>query len=443
MILDFQNMKSAINKKYYPHLWNTDRYFYMVGSAGSGKSHFAAQKLIYRCFTEEVGHRFLVVRKYSPDLELSAYKLTKDYIIKWGLIDFAKIRVKPMDIRFDNGNEILFRGLDDIEKIKSIENITGIWYEEATEAGYHDLMQLNLRLRPKFNLQKSARDNKTNKLFVGDYAQIICSYNPISKQNWTFKENHIPCKKSYRKKITTNIEYKGKKHKIKSWKTVLHSTYKDNVFLPLEYVAELENLISKDETFYKIYCLGEYADLKNKIYSNYTILNEFPDIAFEDTYAGLDFGFNHPQAMSRIWKIGDKRYIKTIYYLSGKTNLQFINYLNAINFDKSIPIYADSANPDKIKEIKDAGYNCKAAYKGKESVKNGIDYMKTLKVYILDTDTNHKEEYYNYKWKEDKDGNVFDEPVKFKDDLMDADRYAEYTHYIEGGKIPKMRLINY
>ena len=271
----------------------------------------------------------------------------------------------------------------------------------------------------------------------------MCSYNPISKQNWTYNENYVPGHLSYRKQVITKIEYKGKIHKVKSWKTVLHSTYKDNIYLPLEYVAQLEQLINKDETFYTIYCKGEYADLKNRVYSNYNIIPEFPEIEFDKTYCGLDFGFNHPQAMSQTFKKGDKRYIKTIYYQSGKTNADFIAFLDKIKFDKSIPIYADSANPDKIKEIKEAGYNCKSAYKAKESVKNGIDHNKTLKIYILESDTAMKEEYYSYKWKEDKDGNVFDEPVKFKDDLMDANRYAEYTDYIEGGKIPKVRMIDY
>ncbi|MEA3340907.1 MAG: PBSX family phage terminase large subunit [Chloroflexota bacterium] len=438
---DLSHIKEVTNEKYYPYYWNTDRYFVTYGSAGSGKSHFCAQKIIKRLVEEDVGHRFLVLRKYSPDLELSAFKLIKDYLVKWGLWEFCKVTVKPMHIVFlPNGNEIYFRGLDNLEKIKSIENITGIWYEESTEASHREVLQLDLRLRPKF--KKGCKNPKK-----GAYAQIMFSYNPISKQIWTYKHHHIEGQPSYRKKVTTEIEYGGKIQKITSYMTVLHTTYKDNRFLDPIYVASLEELINKDETFHKIYAKGEYADIKNKIYGNYTVVDQFSEMTPELVWYGLDFGFTHPMALVENRKKGNVRHLKTIFYKSGYDTKQFIEWLDDTNFSKTALIYADSAEPDRIQMLQDAGYNVRPAYKAANSVADGIDYCRTLEVLLLKRDIHLRDEFYSYKYKEDKAGNiVFNEkgketPAKFKDDLMDAWRYAEYTEFIEGGKVPSCRSI--
>ena len=438
---DFSHLKEVTNETYYPYYWNTDRYFVTYGSAGSGKSHFCAQKIINRLVNEDVGHRFLVLRKYSPDLELSAFKLIKDYLVKWNLWEFCKVTIKPMHIVFlPNGNEIYFRGLDDMEKVKSIENITSIWYEESTEADEQDVIQLDLRLRPKF------KDNYTDPE-KGAYPQIMFSYNPISKQKWTYKAHFRNERKSYRRQIKTKIEYGGQEHIITSWMTVLHTTYKDNKFLSLQYVAMLEELINRDEAFHKIYAKGEYADIKNKIYGNYTIVDEFPEAEYEKTWYGLDFGFTHPIALVEVNSVGNKRHLRLKFYKSGYDTKQFIEWLDDSKFSKKMLIYADSAEPDRIQMLQDAGYNVRPAYKAQNSVADGIDYCRTLDILVLRRDSELRDEFYSYKYKEDKAGNIIfdsngkEQPAKFKDDAMDAWRYAEYTEFIEGGKVPSCRLI--
>ena len=438
---DFSHLREVTNERYYPFYWNTDRYFVTYGSAGSGKSHFCAQKIIDRLVNEDVGHRFLVLRKYSPDLELSAFKLIKDYLSKWGLWEFCKVTVKPMHIVFlPNGNEIYFRGLDDMEKVKSIENITSIWYEESTEASEQDVIQLDLRLRPKF--KKGCTDPEK-----GAYAQIMFSYNPISKQKWTYNAHFRDEPKSYRKKIKTKVEYGGKEHEITSYMSVLHTTYKDNKFLSLQYVAMLEELMNRDEAFHKIYAKGEYADIKNKIYGNYTVVDQFPEMEYEKIWYGLDFGFTHPMGMVKNSAKGKVRHLQSVFYESGYDTKQFIEWLDDNEFSKSALIYADSAEPDRIQMIRDAGYNIRPAYKAANSVSDGIDYCRQLEVLILKRDTDLRNEFYSYKYKEDKAGNiVFNEkgkevPAKLNDDLMDAWRYAEYTWFIEGGRQPSCRSL--
>lgn len=441
--IDFSSLRLVTNEKYYPLYKNTDRYLVLVGGAGSGKSHFCAQKIVYRLFAEDVGHRFLVLRKYSPNLERSAFALVKDYIAKWGLWEFVSVKTKPMYIRNNiNGNEIIFSGLDDVEKIKSIENITSIWYEEATEADERDVIQLDLRLRPKF--KNNCKDAKK-----GCYAQIMFSYNPISKKCWTYSAHHNPKKLSYRKKIKTEIQYLGKTETIESYMTVLHSTYKDNRYLNPEYVATLEDMINRDITYYKIYAKGEYADLKNKIYNNVTLLDEFPEITPDFIGYGLDFGYAHPMALVKNIAKGNKRYVQTIFHESGYDTKQFIEFLDDINFSKSALIYADPAEPDRIHQIYQAGYNIRPAYKAPGSVLAGIDHCKSLDVYVLKSDTKLRNEFFTYKYKEDSSGNIIydvngkESPVKYDDDALDAWRYDEYTRFIQGGRTPSCKIITY
>ena len=341
-----------------------------------------------------------------------------------------------------NGNEIYFRGLDDLEKIKSIENITSIWYEEATEASYNDILQLDTRLRPKF--KGGCTDPEK-----GCYAQILYSYNPISKQKWTYKEHYRENPKSYRKRIVTKVEYNGKIQEVTSWMTVLQTTYKDNKFLPLEYVAALEAKKNQSLAHYKIYALGEYADIQHKIYKDPIKLKKFKEQEYDKVWFGLDFGFNHPMALVKTCKKDDNRYVSTVFYESGYDTKQFIEWLDDNKFSKRALIYADSAEPDRIQQIRDAGYNIRPAYKGAGSVLAGIDHCKALNVYILESDVYLEREFMLYNYLEDKDGNlVYDQNgnekvAKIDDDLMDAWRYAEYTWFIEGGRQPSCRLIEY
>ena len=438
--LDFSRLHEIVNHKFYPHLWNEDRYLYLYGSAGSGKSHFLAQKFIYRLTSEDVGHRLLVIRKTLPSLKRSALKLICDYLSDWDFMKDCDLNKSELTLTYiPNGNQIYFVGMDDPEKIKSIENITSIWYEEASEADYDDALQLDIRLRPKF--RPKTKDES------GCYSQLCFSFNPISKLNWTYREVFNPDHKTFKEKIRTEIEFLGKKQVVEGYKTVLHSTYKDNRFLSPQYVASLEELASKSESHYKIYALGEYADLKNKIYDNYTPVDVLPvNIEWDVIYSGIDFGYNAPSAMVRTYQKGSVVWEEELLYETKLKTKDIIARLEEMNFPKRELIYADNAEPDRIDELQEAGYNVRPSYKAKNSVKDGIDYIKTLKVYVLRSSTNLLKEYYLYQWKEEVDKNtgqkkLLEEPVKEMDHAMDAKRYGQYTYYKESGRVPKVRFL--
>lgn len=391
--LDFKKMMEVVNKPFYPLLTDNSRYLVLRGGAGSGKSEFCAQKVIFRVLKDMsrgVNHNFLILRKTIPAVKKSIFPLMREYINRWDLEELVTINKTEMTFKFINGSQILMAGLDDPEKIKSIFGLTSIWLEEANEFTLDDFRQLDLRLRGR-------KDT---------YYQIMMSFNPISKLTWVYNEFFAREKKNA---------------------TLHHSTYKDNRFLDEEYEERLEALVNEDRTYYKIYTLGEWGSLEHIIYSNWGVVDKFPDV-YDDTCYGLDWGYNHPSALIQVARVGERDiYVREVIYGKKLTNQDLIDKMD-VNVDRSIPIYCDSAMPGNIEELSRAGYNTKGANRKKHSVKEGLDFVKRMDLHITADSVNLLKEIQNYKYRETKDG-VIDEPVKFNDDGMDAMRYAIFSHW--------------
>jgi phage terminase large subunit len=293
-----------------------------------------------------------------------------------------------MSFTFVGGSEILCGGVDDPEKLKSIDGITSIWLEEPTELSKEDFMQINLRLRGE----------------TPSYKQIILSFNPISRTSWLyayFFETLCPAS-TY----------------------ICHSTYRDNRFIDAKYIEVLKNYENQDYTYYQIYTLGQWGVLQNLIFTNWEVKEIPVENRYYDTVLnGLDFGFNHPSALIRVGVKDDELYIFDEIYERGLTNNELIPLVKA-----KVPIEqvitADSAEPARIEEFRKAGVPIKPSIKGPGSIKDGIDWVKRHRIYLHPQCVNTIKEIGAYKYKEDKNGNVFDEPVPFNDDAMSALRYA-------------------
>lgn len=215
----WRSWQETNNRAFAPLIFDRHRFLVLMGGGGSGKSIFAGRKILERAATEP-RHRFLVCRKVKLTLRESCYSQlvaqTRDYYA-------AEVaRISDLHIRFKNGSEILFAGLDDVEKLKSIHNITGIWIEEASELEEADLNQLNIRLRGK----------------TEHYKQIILSFNPISVTHWL--------KRRFFDNPPDNCR-------------TMHSTYKDNRFLDEENVQELLRYRETDPYYYAVYALGQWG----------------------------------------------------------------------------------------------------------------------------------------------------------------------------------------
>lgn len=385
--IDLTDLPRLINRVYYPCMSNQDRYLLLYGGAGSGKSVFCTQKILYRMLTEP-NHRFLVVRKVARTLRNSVFSLLRDTTSDWGLASLFKINKSDMEIVCANGNNIIFAGLDDVEKLKSIAGVTGIWVEEASELTPQDFQQLDLRLRGP----------------TKNYKQILISFNPISEQNWL---------KGY------FFDFK------KQSSTIVHTTYKDNHFIDGEYSRVLEELKEQDYNYYRIYALGEWGSLGNLVYSNYVIedISTNPT-SYSHVFYGMDFGYNDPSVCVAIGVKDQEIYVFDELYVVRKTNTEWIEEIrHRVPFEADI--IADSAEPDRIQEFFKAGFRkIRPANKKKNSVKAGVDFLRSCRIHIAPHCTETIKEIRAYKYKEDKDGNVLDEPMPFNDHCMDALRYG-------------------
>lgn len=229
----FQIPKKAFNKVYLPSMDLKERYLIFYGGAGSGKSYFIAQRYIVKLLRERMCN-LLVVRAVANTNRVSTFALFKQVITKWSLSSYFKYSESELKIRcLINGNEVIFKGLDDSEKLKSITfqkgELTDIWVEEASEISKEqDFNQLDVRLRGK-----------------GTKKQIVISFNPIDVNHWL--------KKKF---------FDEKNDEIK----IFHTTYKDNEFLDDDYVKLLESYKKTDPYYYSVYCMGVWGVFGNTVF---------------------------------------------------------------------------------------------------------------------------------------------------------------------------------
>lgn len=383
---EIKNLKIEANPAYKPAKTCKTRYRILYGGAGSGKSYFIAQEIILNMLMSG-DYDYLIVRKVGRTIRHSVFRLLQSIISEWNLNDYFTINKSDMHITSRSGSVLISSGLDDVEKLKSIANITNIWIEEASEITQEDFQQLDLRLRGKSKINK----------------QITLSFNPVSSQSWL--------KRYFFDRETENT-------------TIIKTTYKDNRFIDEEYKKVIEELKETDYTYYQIYGLGNWGTPGNLIYHNYKVTENMPE-QFDEIIYGLDFGYNNPSALVKVGLKDKNVYILQELYESKLTNADLIEKLKPLIENKNSNIYGDTAEPQRIEEISRAGYNI---YPSDKSVKDGIDYVKRQKIYIHPDCDNVIAEMQTYKWKEDRNGNVLDEPVKFRDHLMDALRYCLYTH---------------
>lgn len=221
-------MKLQANKSHKPIFEDENRFLIVYGGAGSGKSVAVMQKILIRVLSEE-NHRFVIARKVARTLRVSVFQLFKDLISSLDLEDNFKINKTDMTItNIKNNSQLLFFGLDNIERLKSIAGITGIFVEEASETEQKDILELNRRLRGETKY----------------YKQIILTFNPISHLHWL--KAHF---------------FDNPQSKAHIYKT----TYLDNSFIDEEYKQELEDIKNYDEQQYRIYALGEWGVLNGNI----------------------------------------------------------------------------------------------------------------------------------------------------------------------------------
>lgn len=367
------------------------------GSSRSTKTFSILQHLILeclnRCIKVTVCREKLVWCKGTvfPDFQ----EVMTDHFDEW---DPDRWNKGEMIYYFPNGSELSFVGVDEAQKIHGRKQDI-VWVNEAVEIEYKSFVQLLLRTKE----------------------QIILDYNPSYEQHWIY-DKVIP----------------------RDDCTLIHSTYKDNAFLSDDIVQEIERLEptpwniahgTADEISWKIYGLGERAAHKGLIYGNAQICKALPAPEFRKKhFFGLDFGFsNDPTVLVEACVAHGGIYARQRIYKRGLTNiinpgnpkqLSIQGMLIAEKIPKNVAIWADSAEPKSIQDLRNCGWNVRPAVKGPDSIIVGIETIKRYPFFITEDSVDAIKEKNNYKWKEGRDGELLNEPIDMWNHFMDGLRYG-------------------
>jgi len=369
---------------------NFDKYKILVNEGGTGSSKTISICQLWIAILAQTQNKILtIVRSTTPALKKTVMRDFFNCLNQVGMYNENCFDKTNKEYYFHN-NLIEFVSMDDPQKKRGAKR-DYLWCNEGNELSYEDIFQLLVRTRKK----------------------IIFDYNPSDEFHWIydFIDNRNDC-------------------------LLIRSSFRDNPFLDSNIVLEIEKLKDQNPNYWKIYGLGERGKSKQKIYEygfNWFITDEDP-VSYDEIIYGLDFGCTNPSALLQL-KIKDGAiYEKCLLYETGLTNTQLIKKCKEIIPDIKKSIYADTAEPDRIKEFYNDGFNIHESIK---SVSDGIDFVKRYKVYVHKDSAELIKEKKGYSWRVDKNDRIMDgEPVCFNDHLMGAERYAIHTHFgrIESNK---------
>ena len=367
------------------------------GGARSSKTFSISQGFFVRQITCKK-RTTIVIRKTMPSMRLpggpyqtilNLFKQHGFYQEKWHNRSDHTYRIRE--------NQLIFASIDDPSRYKSTE-FNDAWIEEANELTWDDFMTIKLRLSAPLT------DGLPNQMFL--------SYNPSNEG-------------SYVRRLETKSAWPV---------TIIDSNYRDNPFLSDDYIKNLEALKDQDENYWRVYGLGQYSVPLQRVYSNWDVVDSIPGNITAIAY-GLDFGFNHPSALTRLSRHEMDLWEEQLIYQTRLTNGELIDLCKTKIPDWQVAtIWADSAEPDRIKEFNTAGFRgLKPAPKGPGSIRTGIDIVKRFKIHILSGSDKLVEEKQRYSWPTDKDGNpVEKDPIDFMNHLMSAERYAVVNEFGAG-----------
>ncbi len=389
------------NEIYFPHLENMSRTQIFYGGSSSGKSVFLSQRAVADVLNG--GRNYLVCRAVGRTCRRSVFNEIVKVMADWELGKFFKINLTDETITCANDYQILFSGLDDVEKLNSITPkrgvITDTWIEEATEIRSNsDIKKLYKRHRGG-----SAKYPK----------RLTLSFNPILKSHHIYKTYFAPI--GWEDKQTT---YKVNSLSIqKTW-------YIHNRFLTQ---GDVDDLLGEDDSYFRdVYTYGNWGVLGNVIFTNWEVadLSEMRD-QFTNRRNGLDFGFSNDPAALVVSHYDKKK--KTIYIYDEFYELGLTNDVLADDVKKIVGsdyVVCDSAEPKSIAELNQYGVSAVSAKKGRDSVVHGIQWLQQQKIIIDKTCINTHNEFQQYKWKENRYGVAMRRPIDVNNNIIDALRYA-------------------
>lgn len=369
--LNYQIPKIKVATESYKAFKEGYRIIANQGGTRSGKTYTIDQLLIALALKEK--YTVSITSVAFPHLRRGAMRDWRTIMENSGLYDpNAHVRTEQV-YNYPNGSYIEFFSSDNNLKVRGPGRDI-LFFNEANLTDFDTFTQLMLRTRKC----------------------IFIDFNPADEFHW----------------IYDNILTRSDCYFIKS-------TYLDNPFLPIEQVREIENLKNVDENFWRIYGEGERGHSEGVIYTHWTT---YSGELGGRTAFGLDFGYNNPSALVRITENDQNLYWKEEFYQSGLTTNDLIPMIKQI-VKPHEPVYCDAAEPDRIEDLKRAGIK---AYSANKNVKEGIDFVKSRKLFVHSSSANALKEIKSYKYATKQTG-ITEVPLKLNDHAMDAGRYGSIS----------------
>ena len=403
----------VINKEVNPRFenfifdWNYKTYL-LFGGYGSSKSYHIALKIILKCLQEK--RKVLVIREVYETIRESCFDLFKEILEDMELLSedgrrSSKRKVvtkeSPMKLMFPNGSTIIFKGMDKPEKLKSINDVSIVWIEEASEVKYKGFKELLGRVRhPYLSLH------------------FILSWNPVAEENWTFK--HFFINREQDKVILDPELLYQKKTLVKNGIYYHHSLPDDNLFLPQSYIDELDAMLDYDPDLYRVARLGRYGANGIKVLPQLRrmeasdvkrIVSQIPQTHI---FWGMDFGFETSYNAVIGCAVDEETqslYVFWEYYKNKQTDDVTAKDLKAL---KDVLITADCEDPKAITYYNLQGFRMRGCHKFAGSRLSNTRKIKRFKHIFVSSDCKNC-------WNELKD------LVYYKDPRTDELTYDEFN----------------
>jgi phage terminase large subunit len=342
-----------------------------IGGTRAGKSYAITQWIIVQCLTNKLN--VTIARRTIPSLKRTNIKDFKDIMDGLGIWEEDCYNTTDRVYKFYNDSELLFMNTDDPQKLRGLKSDI-LWIDEANEVDEESYFQLMIRTS----------------------GPIILSYNPtVSPFSWLRQMDD--CHRYF-------------------------TTYRDNPYLSKEIINAIKKLEKDNPKAYKIYGLGEFV-ANDKAIFEFDTVEGIPTEA-EFVCYGMDFGYSQdPTAIVSLWKLNNEIYITEHCYEKGMVTTDIANKLKELVEGRE-EIWADSAEPRLIEELKRLGYNIRPVIKGKDSINFGIQVLQNYRLKIPKQCPNLMNEFYSYEWETDRFGKQLDRPVDFNNHCIDAARYA-------------------
>lgn len=418
--------------------WDYEQYL-LIGGYGSGKSYHVAFKIILKLLEEK--RKALVIREVYDTIYESCYSLIAEILDDMKLLTHDKkefnsrkekvLALKsPLRFVFKNGSQIIFKGMDKPEKVKSINDVSIVWLEECSEIKFEGYKELLGRIRtPNVSMH------------------FILSCNPVNRENWVYRHFFVQLDDSGNEKVIVDEnKFYDKRCIVKNNIYYHHSTVDDNPWSPWQYIKRLDDLRNYDYPLYMVARFGRFGASGTRVLPQFKIAKDprifkmnINRLGIENQYFGFDFGFEESYNAVLSMSVDLQRGILYVWdeiYMNHITDDKFanqpemqklkerINTYNEMGYNKII--VADNEDPKAISYYRQCGFTiraCRNKFAGSR-LSNTRKVKRFKKIVVSPKCKNTIRELKDLTYKKDAKGNVIYDEFNIDPHTFSAIWYA-------------------